>query len=260
MRTLIVAILMVAGTTVIAQQTNTLDTLRQIYEKKEQSILDQYGKDIDTITATFKKKGDLDNVLILQSERKRFDAERNVLAPKDAKDTFRPAIEEYCQTMVKLLEQYVTVLDSRIKKETAADRIEEAMLVKTEKDKASFLLADMLPKLPVKAADEKTKTKVSREIEAVTLSETSVKMNKETFAGEWLYKDPAWWSRKVVIKKSGSKYQMTDEFGRTYEVKLSGKKMHISGNGDNATLEYGDDNKWKGKNIDTNARTLEKQD
>jgi len=93
MRTLIAVMLMVAGTTVIAQQTNTLNTLRQVYEKKEQSTLTQYGKDLDTITANLKKKGDLDNVLILQSERKRFDAEKTVLAPKDAKDSFRPAIE-----------------------------------------------------------------------------------------------------------------------------------------------------------------------
>lgn len=99
---------------------------------------------------------------------------------------------------------------------------------------------------------------VQREIESVKSCDKPDKKDKETIAGEWMYKDPAWWSRKVVIKKKGNGYQMTDDVGRTYEVKLTGKKMHITGGGDNVTLEYGDDNKWTGTNTDKNARTLEK--
>lgn len=158
MRILIAIMAMGATTAAIAQQTNTLDTYRQAYEKQEQSVLAQYGKALDTVMADLKKKGDLDSILILQAEKKRFDVEKTVLTPKNAKDAFRPATEEYYQTMVTLLGQYVKALDGLIKKEVAADRIEEAKVVKTEKEKASFLLADMQTKLPVKAVGENPKT------------------------------------------------------------------------------------------------------
>jgi hypothetical protein len=148
---------MAVAATATAQQTNTLDTCQQTYEKRQQSILAQYGKTLDTVMADLKKKGDLDNLLILQAEGKRFDAEKTVPAPNDAMDSFRPATEAYYQTMVALLEQYTKVLDGLIKKEVVADRIEEAKAVKTEKDKASLLLADMQSKLPVKDVVAKPK-------------------------------------------------------------------------------------------------------
>jgi hypothetical protein len=102
--------------------------------------------------ADLKKKGDLDNVLILQDEEKRFDAEKTVPVPKYAKDPFRPASDAYYRAMATLLAQYADALDGLIKKEVAADRIEEAKVIKREKDKADFMLADTPIKLPVKAA------------------------------------------------------------------------------------------------------------
>lgn len=150
--------IMVITATVLAQQTTTLDTFRQAYEKQHVALLAQYGKTLDAIMAGLKKKGDLDNVLILQAEKKRFDAEHTVPAPKDAKDSFRPATEEYCRTLVTLLGQYVKALDGLVKKEVAADRIEAAKVIKTEKDKADFMLADSQAKLPVIQAVEKSAT------------------------------------------------------------------------------------------------------
>lgn len=152
MKTMIAALIMAVAATATAQQTNTLDTLRQAYEKKERSALAEYGKALDTTMTALKKKGDLDNVLVLQAEQKRFEAEKTVPASTDAKDPFRPASEAYGQSMVTLLGQYVKTLDALIKKEVAADRIEEAKAIKTEKDKAEFMLADAQTKLPVKAA------------------------------------------------------------------------------------------------------------
>ncbi|MDD5523153.1 MAG: hypothetical protein PHI84_20230 [Kiritimatiellae bacterium] len=151
MKTIIISILTVI--TVSAQEANTLDTYRQTYERKQQTILSQYAKDIDSAIANSKKKGDLENVLILQVEQKRFEAEKTIPAPKDAKSSYRLATEVYHQSMVTLLGQYATALDTVIKKETSADRIEAAKVVKTEKDKIDFILADMKAKLPSSTVD-----------------------------------------------------------------------------------------------------------
>lgn len=99
---------------------------------------------------------------------------------------------------------------------------------------------------------------VQKEMETVKTTDNKAKKDKFDIIGQWVYKDPAWWSRQVVITKSGSKLVMTDDVHRTYEVKLSGNKIQIIGNGDNAALEYDDDNRWTGKNSDNNARILEK--
>ena len=158
MKTMLAILVMTVAATAIAQQTNTLDTLRHTYESRQQSFLIQYGKALDAAMADLKRRGDLDNVLILQEEQKRFDAYKTVPAPTDAKDSFRPVTEAYFQAMVTMQGQYVTALDRLVKKETAADRIAEAQMVKAEKDKASFVLADMQTKLSMKAVVEKPKT------------------------------------------------------------------------------------------------------
>ena len=56
--------------------------------------------------------------------------------------------------MSKLLGQYVKTLDALIKKEVAADRIEEAKVIKKEREKIAFLLADLQTKAPMKAMAE----------------------------------------------------------------------------------------------------------
>lgn len=158
MKAMIAVMVMAVAATVTAQEMNTLDTYRQSYERQQQSVLTQYCKALDSAMTDLKKQGDLDNVLILQTEQKRFDAEKTVPTPADAKDPFRPAAEAYYQAMVAWMKKYVTVLDALIKKEVAADRIEEAKAVKVEKDRASFVLADMQTKLPVKAEVTKPMT------------------------------------------------------------------------------------------------------
>jgi hypothetical protein len=156
----VIVIVLTVATTTIAQQTNTLAAYRQSFEKQQQSILAQYGKNLDAVISTVKKSGDLDNILVLQAEKKRFDAERTVPAPRDAKVSFHLPSCAYYQSMVTLLGQYVKALDGMIKKEVAADRIEEAKVIKEENDKAAFLLADNQTKLPAKAMGEKLETDV----------------------------------------------------------------------------------------------------
>ncbi len=110
--------------------------------------------------AESKRQGDLGGVLLLQAEKKRLDAEKTVLAPRDARDSFRPAAGAYCQAMVTLLGQYSKALDGLIRKAVKADRIEEAKALKAEKDNVDLMLADMQAKLSVKA-DANLDAKVS---------------------------------------------------------------------------------------------------
>ena len=74
MEKLLAAILLTCAATARAQQPDTLETFLQAYVKQQQLMLTQYEKDLNTIMAGLKRQGDLDNLLILQSEIKRFNA------------------------------------------------------------------------------------------------------------------------------------------------------------------------------------------
>lgn len=145
---LIVSGLALFPISVMAGDTNALETLRQSFQKQEQALQDGYGKALASIMADLKKKGDLENVLILQDEQKRFDEEKTVPSLSAAKDSFRSATETYYKSMVVSLGQYRKVLDELIKQKVTADRIDEAKVVKAEKDKVEFMLADMQTQLP----------------------------------------------------------------------------------------------------------------
>lgn len=41
----------------------------------------------------YKQKGNLDNYLIIEAEKQRFDEEKNVLAPTDTKDAYPSCID-----------------------------------------------------------------------------------------------------------------------------------------------------------------------
>lgn len=148
MKKIIAIIAMAIAASAFAQQTNTVEVYRQAYEKQQKTYSAQYGTALDNTIEDLRMKGDLDNILILQAEKKRFATENTVPAPKDAKDAFRQSSEAYYQSMVVLLEKYVRVLDGLIKTEVTANRIEKAKSVKTEKDKAAFKLTDMQTHLP----------------------------------------------------------------------------------------------------------------
>lgn len=163
MRTTVLAwvLLMTVTATVFAEKTNELTVLQGAQEKQQLSLLAQYGTALETILADLKKKGDLDGVLLVQGEQKRFAEEKTIPAIKDAKDSFRAATEAYYQSTAALLGQYIKTLDGLTRREVAADRIEEAKAVRAEKDKADFMLADIQTKLPGKATIAKDGTGAS---------------------------------------------------------------------------------------------------
>jgi len=148
---MITAMLIAFAVTVSAQQLNTLDTLRQAYEKQQQTLCAQYGTALDAINAGLRAKGDLDGILAIEAEKQRLKEQKIVLNPTEAPELFRPATELYFRSMVMLLGSHAKALDELIKKEVVAGHIAEAKVIKIEKDQAVRLLADIQTKLAVQA-------------------------------------------------------------------------------------------------------------
>lgn len=146
------AILLLAVSIVHAQDF-TLEAYKKMYEQKQQALVAQYGKDLEAGLLDLKKKGDLDNYLLLEAEKKRFDAEKSVKEVSDAKEAYRSAVVLYGQSLALLQEQYVKALDEYVKKTLIANRIDEAKAAKAVKDEmmaALGALKETLPAQPVK--------------------------------------------------------------------------------------------------------------
>ena len=71
MKNIILGIVLIV--TVSSAQDYSLDSFKRTYEQKQQALVAQYGKDLDAELLDLKKKGDLDNYLLLDAEKKRFD-------------------------------------------------------------------------------------------------------------------------------------------------------------------------------------------
>jgi Concanavalin A-like lectin/glucanases superfamily len=126
--------------TVWGQQTSALDTLKQAYEQKITPLLSQYGKSLDSIQGELKKKGDLDNYLILQEEKSRFEKEGSVPYPAETKAAVRPAALDYYKSRTILLQHYLKALDGLVKKAVMEGRIEEAKATKAEREREALVL------------------------------------------------------------------------------------------------------------------------
>jgi Concanavalin A-like lectin/glucanases superfamily len=154
----IICLLLVAAGTAVGQQKSTVEMLQQAYQAKEQALLVQYGKGLDTNLDDLKKKGDLDNFLKVENEKKRFEKTKTVLPPSSANLPLRPVVLAYYRATTTLQEQYLKALDEQIKKEVIAGRIEAAKVLKAEKDKITLLLAENQALVPAEAVPEKTKS------------------------------------------------------------------------------------------------------
>ena len=219
MKILIAAMFIAFTGTAIAQQTNTLDTLRQTYEKHQQSILLSYGKSLDTIMADAKRKGNLDSVLILQAEQKRFTAEKTIPDPIDAKDLLRSTSEAYYRPMFAVVDWYVKALDALIKRQVMTDQIEAAKVVKTEKDKAAVILAEMQTKLSMKMAGGKRQTDSA--VDRTDSEKTSANTNLEKRTGRIL----GVWSASFS-NSAKRKYEFLDDGTMTMvEVQYGGNPL-----------------------------------
>lgn len=148
MKNIILVIMLVVS--VGNAQDYSLDSFKRTYEQKQQVLVAQYGRDLDAGLLDLKKKGDLDNYLLLEAEKKRFDAEKTVPALSAAKEPSRPATVAYGQALVNLQEQYIKALDDFIKKNLIANRIDNARAAKTVKDEVVVSLTELREKLPAR--------------------------------------------------------------------------------------------------------------
>lgn len=157
---LIIGVMMMLVVPAMGQQKSTLEMMQQAFETKHQSLLSQYTKGLDTTLDELKKKGDFDNFLIVEAEKKRFAKEMTVPTPPKAKDSFRPVTLVHYRSLASLQEQYIKALDGLIKKEVIAGRIEEAKVLRAEKDTVSLSFSELQAILPVSAETviEKPKT------------------------------------------------------------------------------------------------------
>jgi len=196
-----------------AQQTNNLETYKTALKRQEQGLLIQYSNALTSLTKSYKLKGDLETFLIVEAEEKRFDVEKTVLAPADAKDAFRPAVEVYNKASAELLKQYVAALDGLVKKLVIADHIDEAVQAKAEKERAASQLKTAEGMLPI--------------IEIKTVPKVEPVVKYPSLAGKWNQGD-----RVYTITQIGNTIKMktvlngiwargTGTVSRTGEVKFT---------------------------------------
>ncbi len=157
---LVISLMMLLVATAMGQQKSGLEMMQQAYQTKKQVLLSQYSKGLDTTLADLKNKGDLDNFLIVEAEKKRFEKEMVVPAPSKTKDSFRPVTLAHYRALAVLQEQYSKALDGLIKKEVIAGRIEEAKVLKAEQDKISTSLSEIHKIVPASAETVIEKPKV----------------------------------------------------------------------------------------------------
>lgn len=153
MKSIIAGIMLVVS--ISNAQDYSLDSYKKTYEQKQQALVAQYGKDLDAGLLELKKKGDFDNYMLLEAEKKRFDAEKSVKDLAATKEPYRSATVAYGQALVFLQEQYVKALDEYVKKSLIANRIDEAKSAKAAKDEVAASLAGLketLPAQPLKPA------------------------------------------------------------------------------------------------------------
>jgi len=155
-----------------AQQTGsmTLETLQSAFSSKEVEIeaafvkasseaLNTYGKAIEPARKERKNAGDLDAVLALDAELKRFAADRTIPAADKMPAAMAGEVATYRKSIANaeaartnqragILNTYVKSLDSLVKRLTQQDKLDDAKAAKAEKDRAALMLADTSTRTP----------------------------------------------------------------------------------------------------------------
>jgi hypothetical protein len=161
-----------------AGQTNSLASLKaslngaraaisESVAQRQSAALKGYAAALDALMEGLKKKGALDAYLVVAAEKKRFASDATVPAPGGGDPAFESAVQAYHRAVAAakedgerqaaaLLGQYKAALDGLIKQLVREGKIADAVVVKTERDKVDFELADTESKLPGESAGVKT--------------------------------------------------------------------------------------------------------
>jgi len=164
----IITIIFLLSSAAFAQQTNTFESVQQVFQQQEQALLDNYGKALDALMESLKAKGDLDKYVIVETEKKRFST--NAVMPSGS-NVYSTAVLNYQKSRITLLKKYTVALGNLVASEMKANRIEEAKAVKTEKDKYDSELALLEAKMP----------------KELTAEEKKIEEIKKAFCGKWSF-------------------------------------------------------------------------
>lgn len=150
----ILAGLMIMST--LLAQTDSLSVGKLKYESAKEKIesdaLASYSNSLTTAMAPLKQKGDLDTFLTIQKELERINADKTIDSTNSSSGLIHlnatKCVTDRNQKLQNLIKQYVAYLEGLIKQAMLTNKIEDAKEIKTELDKAKFLLADLESKLP----------------------------------------------------------------------------------------------------------------
>jgi hypothetical protein len=166
-----------------ARETQKLDAQ---FEASATKVLAAYGKALDGAVESLKKEGDPDAVLQALVEKKRFGSERTVPAEPNAKlpqlmqdvqASYLKAVgkvaAEKAHAIADLTPNYIAALERLMKALTAQEKLDLALNVKTEKERAEFVLAGVVSMLETserrsrieiaKAAVDAQRTRIPRD-------------------------------------------------------------------------------------------------
>lgn len=131
-----------------AQEPSQLEVLRQSFRKQERVLLDTYGRSIDSVMDTSKKRGDLETYLAAEVEKKRFVALSVVPFPAKAPAALKDAADTYCRARIVLIKKQISALDAYIKEEVRFDQIDNAKAGKSDRDAFAAELATLESNVP----------------------------------------------------------------------------------------------------------------
>jgi len=131
------------------------------FEASAAKVVEAYGEALGRAVELLKKEGDPDRVLAAIAEKKRFMEEKTlpdasadglpapvVAAREDCGAALARAETARNARLAELTRRYAAALDRLMKKLTAEEKLDLALSVKQEKERAEFILADTASKLP----------------------------------------------------------------------------------------------------------------
>jgi len=204
-----------------------LDDYKNIYEKSVQSIeakyqegletyLNNYRNSLNAVIEMLKKKGDIDALLLVKQEKKRFEAENTV--PEDiplnlprsvvkVRAGYSKSVSEAelvkKRKMFDILSKYLSRLNSLKRELTINDKLDEATRVNSEIKRVEFVKADIESKMPKLEPEPEPKPDEKKDGHELTLQD--LLRSKEFCDGLVLYYPFDGDKKHSVVDRSGRK-------------------------------------------------------
>lgn len=139
------------------EATNT--GLDNTLEKQRLEALASYGKALNDLMAVLQQKGDLDGLIAVRQEKKRFDTDKTIDESNSQSASVLMTIKRYRAAVARMerdravkgigaLKQAIAQCETLIKQQVMQGKIEEAQATKEESETIRFVMADAESKLP----------------------------------------------------------------------------------------------------------------